>query len=93
MQRSISSDGEERTWRLWWPNLHGEFTFLAEARLRTTLWILLAAVGVVLLIVCLECRQSSTGAGVRARQHELAVRAAIGSGRGRLARRSCSRRD
>lgn len=79
------SDGQERDLAPLVADLHGEFTFLAEARLRTTLWILLAAVVFVLLIVCLNVANLLLGQGF-ARQHELAVRAALGCGRVRLAR-------
>jgi putative ABC transport system permease protein len=79
------SDGQERDLAPLIADLHGEFTFLADARLRATLWILLAAVVFVLLIVCLNVANLLLGQGV-GRQHELAVRAALGCGRGRLAR-------
>jgi len=79
------SDGEERDMAPMVRDLHGEFTFLAEARLRATLWILLAAVSFVLLIVCLNVANLMAGQAY-ARERELAVWAALGSGRGRLAR-------
>ena len=79
------SDGQERDLAPLVADLHGEFTFLAEARLRATLWILLAAVMFVLLIVCLNVANLLLGQGL-ARQHELSVRAALGCGRFRLAR-------
>ncbi|MGC4051729.1 MAG: ADOP family duplicated permease [Paludibaculum sp.] len=79
------SDGQERDLAPLVADLHGEFTFLAEARLRTTLWILLAAVVFVLLIVCLNIANLLLGQAV-ARDRELAVRAALGGGGARLAR-------
>lgn len=66
-------------------DLHGEFTFLAGRTLRTTLLVAFGAVGLLSLIVCLNVGNLLSGR-MSQRQREMAVRAALGSGQGRLAR-------
>jgi putative ABC transport system permease protein len=73
---------------IWYPSFTAcrrKFTFLAEAGLKTTIWVLMSAVGLVLLVVCLNVANLMLGQAL-GRERELAIRSALGGGRRRLVR-------
>ncbi len=79
------ADGRERDLVPVVYGLQEEFTFLAETELKTTLWVLAGAVGLVLLIACLNIASLLLAQGV-ARHRELAVRVALGCSEQRMVR-------
>ena len=83
--RFHQNDKVERDWVPVVYPLQEEFTWLAGRNLRLSLMVLFAAVSFVLVIACVNVANLLLGRSL-VRQRELAIRAALGSGRKRLMR-------
>ena len=84
-ERFHQKDNAERDWVPMVFPLQQEFTWLAGRNLRLSLVVLFAAVCFVLVIACVNVANLILGRSL-VRKRELAIRAALGSGRGRLMR-------
>lgn len=89
LHRALHSGDREKELEPEARGLHGEFTFLASRTLRTTLIVVFTAVLLLLLIACLNVSNLLLSR-LPERQRELAIRAALGSGQGRLVRQMMS---
>jgi predicted permease len=89
-QAQSELDGLQQAYARTVPQMSADINILVEpltqevaGRVSTALWLLLAAVGAVLLIGCVNLANLQLARGVT-REREIAVRAALGAGTGRL---------
>jgi predicted permease len=87
MDSFSNGPGEDPHWYIKWritPNLHS-LKQEVIGNVGSVLWVVMGTIGLVLLIACFNVANLLM-VRAEARQHELSIRAALGAGRGRIAR-------